>query len=574
MLKQRLEDDLRKILKTLNFETSSDTFLSIPNNSSFGDYSTNIALQLAKNYITENKQSVLEIANKISENLKDLDYLEKVEVVPPGFINFYFKIGALMENLQNVCNYSSLVKSEIDQESANPKKIFVEYASFNALKPVHIGHLRNITIGESIVRLLQAEGHQVFKATYSSDIGLPAAKVVWAIKQLQADFKKAKKVSVSKKSEFLGKAYVVGNKAYEEDEVAKEEINSINKKIYERDPEVVPVWQEILGWTFSYFNLIYQIVGSKFDAEFLESEVEGIGKGIVEKYLGEVFVEDQGAVIFPGEKYGLHNRVFISSQGNPTYEAKDIGLARKEYDTFPFDRAIHVVGNEQSDYFKVVFKALEMIDPELAKKEEHLPYGFVTLPDGKMSSRKGNVITLEELLEKVKGEVKKIMKNSRLEEKEQIIDFVSLGAIKFTMLKFAPATKIVFDIKKSVTLQGDSGPYVQYTYARAKSVLRNASFNYQPQLEVGDMEPEERALLQKVEYFNGIVEQASKELNPTIITTFLLDISQNFNLFYQKHPIIKGDKDKVMFRLTLTCAVAVILKQGLYLLGIEAPERM
>lgn len=582
MFKRRIEEELKKVVNDLGYE-EVDIVCDIPKNKSFGDYTSNIPLQLANLKSDKVKQTAPEIAKQISEKMETPEYLEKVEAVG-GFINFYLKPNALMENLNQVCDYSSLVNPEVELEN-DKQKILLEYASFNALKPVHVGHMRNIVLGEAISRLLESQGNKVFRADYASDIGLPSAKVVWALQQDLEGFKQAKKKPLKEKMDFLGEVYVKGNSAYESDENAKEEISHINKKIYQRDPEITKIWQEALKWTFEYFQFIYDLVDSRFDKEFLESEVEARGAEIVRENIGKVFREDQGAVIFPGEEFGLHNRVFISSVGNPTYEAKDMALAEEEYKAFPFDRAIHVVANDQDEYFKVIFKALEQLDPDLARKEEHLSYGYVFLESGKkMSSRYGNVVTLEDVYEQIKSRIEKIVQKSEVlseNEKIEIIKIVSIGAMKFSILRYAPRTDITFDLEKSVSLQGDSGPYVQYSYARAKSVLRNAKFDYQVELPHSEKHPdtiehelekEERDLLSHIEHFDILVSSATENLSPNLLAEYLLDLSKIFNLFYQKHPIIKGEQTE--FRLALTCAVAVILKQGLNLLGIESPERM
>ena len=587
MFKQQILEDLEKAVKDLGFE-SSDIVCSIPKNSEFGDYTSNIALQLAKQESSSSKQNPVLIAKQISKKLKVLDYLEKVEVAGGGFINFYIKPQKLMENLHQVCDYACFIDPKPKLEETVKQKIFIEYAGFNALKPIHVGHLRNITLGESITRLLEANNQEVFRATYTSDIGLPAAKVVWGILQSPDKFKATKKKTLREKAEFLGRIYVKANTSFEDVPEVKTEIDQINTRIYQRDEKLVPIWQEALKWTFDYFNYIYELVGTKFDKEFLESEAEGLGSQIVRDNIGKIFKHDEGAIIFPGEEFGLHNRVFITSSGNPTYEAKDMGLAKLEYSAYQFDLAIHIVANDQDDYFKVVFKALDLLDHDLASKERHLSYGYVTLPSGKMSSRKGNVVTLEQLYDLVRKEVGNIVNSPEshgslsagrpirsgmtTEEKNEIVKIVSLGAIKFAILKYASHTEITFDLEKSVSLMGDSGPYVQYTYARAKSVLRNAQYSYQPTEIKGDLEKEELTLLRQIEHFDCIVKEAATNYAPHLVANFLVDFARNFNLFYQKHPIAKHEKSEL--RLALTCAVAVRIKQGLYLLGIEAPERM
>lgn len=620
MLKQQLETDLKHLIASLGFQVNDIVFrdssrksididLSIPKNSQFGDYTSNMALQLSNQEVGGRKQNPLEIANEISKQIKTdphiSEYLEKAEVAGPGFINFYFKTDSLMKNLHKVCDYSYFVdpgqKSQESGVKSQDQKILLEYAQPNTHKAFHIGHTRNITLGESVARLLESQGNEVYRCTYGSDIGLPVAKAIWGVLHLTDEYKLARKQSskeaIKQRAEFLGKAYALGATTYEEKEDVKQEIDEINKQIYQKNPKYLSLWEETRQWSLDYLNLVYAKLGTKFNGVFVESQVEGEGQKIVLKNVGNVFEADAGAIIFPGEKYGLHNRVFITAAGNPTYEGKEIGLAKLEYDSFNYDKAIHIVDVQQEGYFQVVIKVIDMLFPELTGKKYHLSYGYVDLLGRKMSSRTGDVVTFDYLYDEVRRKVAKIMNSvvipaeagiqvenkssgSRVKpgmtdsEKDSVIDMISIGAIKFTMLKYSPQTKIMFDLEKSVALDGDSGPYLQYTYARAKSVLRSASYDYQPEITPGDLEKEERLLLQKIELFSGIVKESAKNFSPTVLATFLLEVARDFNLFYQKHQIIKASEHKAEFRLALTCAIAVILKQGLYLLGIEAPERM
>lgn len=586
MFKNKILNDLQKAVQDLGLKSDDpdkigdDIVCSIPKNSAFGDYTTNIALQLANQKSGSGKQKPEGIAKKILVKLGLPDYLEKAEIAGSGFINFFIKDSAIIENIEKVCNYSAFVNPSHSAEAPQDekKKIFMEYAQPNTHKEFHLGHTRNINLGESICRLLESQGNEVYRSTYGSDIGLPVAKAIWGIQQLESEFKRVRKKDLSDRVHFLAKAYIKGASEYEENEANKVEVDDLNKKIYEREPKVTKLLEETKKWSIEYFEAIYEKLGIKFDRYFWESEVEGLGSEIVRNNIGKVFIRDQGAIIFPGEKYGLHNRVFLTSAGNPTYEAKDLGLAYLKQEIWPFDLAIILSGSEQKEYFQVMFKALETLDEEFKDKMMNFPFGTVNFATGKkMSSRKGEVVTFDYLFEEVKKAVMEIMQKSsevKGEEKEQVINLVALGAIKFSMLKYSPTTNIVFDIKNSISLEGDSGPYLQYSYARAKSVLRTAAFDYNPETEddPGELEVEERLLLRLIEHFESILQESAKEYAPQNLAEYLLDLARSFNLFYQKHPIIKADKSE--FRLGLTCAVAVTLKQGLYLLGIEAPERM
>lgn len=577
MTNATLKNDLQEAINSLGFLMPTDLVLSIPENSNFGDYTTNIALQLSKQNLKNKYHSSIEIANAIAEKLKHPLYLERVEVAGPGFLNFFIKDEYLLKELVKPLKTGDrkldqiIFKKEIFEAPA--ERILLEFAQPNTHKPFHIGHFRNISIGESLSRLLEYSGVEVFRATYGGDIGPHVAKAIWGALKLADEYQKVKSGSLTEKAEFLGKAYVFGSEAYEKEPESKKLIEEINIKLYKKDSQYIGIWQETANWSKAYLDSLYQRLGTEFDAEIWESEVQEEGKEVVLKNLKTVFKEDQGAIIFPGEKYGLHNRVFITQKGYPTYEAKEIGLSRKEESLFPFDRAYYLVGNEQDEYFKVVTKAIELIDTHLQGKKKHLPFGMVNLSGGKMSSRKGNVITAEGLIEEVKQKIKESFGGSRESNNDNVLEKIAIGAIKFFMLKFGFASNIAFDINQSISLQGDTGPYVMYTYARTRSILSQSGEKEQSvNLNTGTLEQEERELLRQLEYFELVAEKAVKEFSPNDLTSYLITLAKAYNNFYQKYPIIKSEKAPL--RLALTKKVGETLKLGLYLLGIEAVERM
>lgn len=591
MVKQKILEDLKKVVQSLGYP-STDIVLSIPKNSSFGDYTSNSALQLAKLKSANGKQTPAEIANKIVKSLENKDYLQKVELAAQGFINFFIKDETLMQNLAKVCQAPYTVK---------PKKIkiMVEFAHPNTHKAFHIGHLRNISLGESIVRLLEAVGYKVIRANYQGDVGMHIAKAIYVllhISPFKDDVSTVK--GVHQRVEFLGQAYAAGSKVFEENETAKQAIKDINYLVYasaqrfqtekgikpgstdylkfvegrkDEVDRVFELWKETRQWSLDYFETIYKRVYTHYDRYYFESECligvdmakEAAGKGILQ--------EDKGAIIFNGEPYGLHTRVFVNSLDLPTYEAKELALAEKEFREFgSLTKLIHVVGPEQSSFFKVTFKVEELLDEKKYKdKQYHLAYGWVRLKTGKMSSRTGDVVLGEWLLDEAKKRIKKEFR----EMDEKTAEMVGVGAVKYSMLKFSTTSEISFSFEESISLEGDSGPYLQYTYARAKSVLAEAKYDYKEGAEAKNLEKEEREILQRIEYFESAVEEAATNYAPNMLAKYLLDLAKVFNSLYQKHRIIKGG-EKAEFRLALTCSVASVLKQGLDLLGIKAPERM
>jgi len=374
-----------------------------------------------------------------------------------------------------------------------------------------------------------------------------------------------------------GKAYVAGDKASEEDENAKKDIAAINKKVYERsDPEINKLYDEGRKLSLEDFEKIYKRLGTKFDFSFFESEGGPRGKEIVEDGLKKgVFEKSDGAIVYRGEKAGLHTRVFVNSEGLPTYEAKELGLAPLKYEKFKYNLSFIVTGNEIVDYFKVLLAAMKEMFPDLAEKTRHVPHGMLRFVSGKMSSRKGNIITAQALLDDVQERILEIMKKGgELFDKEmkEISDKVAVGAVKYSILRQSIGRDIVFDFKTSLSFEGDSGPYLQYTYARARSVIEKAnSAGVKPSVanppdEVGNVE-------RVLSAFPEIVERAYADLSPSHIASYLIELAHAFNSFYAKERIADAGEE-APYRVALAKATAQVLKNGLWLLGISASERM
>lgn len=568
MFKELIEKNLKRVIVELGYKSGDpdliggDIVLSIPENPQFGEYTSNSALQLAKQNLASIHHSSLEIANQIVEKFGKPDYLKEISVAGPGFINFFIKDEKLLE----------LLESKVEKGKSK-QRVLVEYASPNANKPFHIGHLRNLILGEAIARITGFNGDEVFRVTYTSDIGLTTAKALWGVLKLKDEYLGIKDKSLKEKAVFLGKAYIEGYNNYESNPEYKQEIDQINTKLYQKDSELMGIWMETRDWSEAYLDTIYLTFGTEFDALIWESEVAEEGKRIVEENIGKVFKKDQGAVIFPGEEFGLHTRVFINSQGNPTYEAKEVAVTFKEEGLFPFDKAVHVVGSEQTAYFQVVIKAIEELEEKMKGRKKHISYGMVNLSTGKMSSRKGNTIAADELLEIVEEKISQKYGQEATPFEKKKTELIAIAAIKFFMLKFSPTSDIAYDVEQSISLEGDTGPYVMYAYARAASLLSKSN-SYQLSVNSSqlNLEDEERYILRYLEYFNYYTIKAAQNYQPNEITNYLLDLAKAFNLFYQKYPILKSEKE--VFRLALVKKVGDVLKQGLGLLGIETVEKM
>ncbi|MBI2195442.1 MAG: arginine--tRNA ligase [Candidatus Levybacteria bacterium] len=380
-----------------------------------------------------------------------------------------------------------------------------------------------------------------------------------------------KNLGIEDRVEFLGESYAAGAKVYEEDEEAKREIASINLKIYQKDSDLQAIWERGRKWSLEYFEEIYKRVGTIYKRYYFESEVAEKGRQLVlDNVDNGVFERHEGAVVFRG---GDHTRVFVTKEDYATYEAKDMALAGVKYKDFAYDRSIIITAHEQGPYFKVVLAAMEQIFPELARKTSNITFGFVRLKDEKMSSRLGNIIAGEWLLD----EAKRKISESFAEMDDKTLEIVAVGAVKYSMLKFARESDIQFSFEESINLEGNSGPYIQYTYARTQSVVRKSQIaNNKSQINLNDqnlkLENEELEIIRMLSKFSEVIGQAGDNFAPNILCNFLFELCQKFNLFYQKHKIIGSDKED--FRLALTKAVGQVTKNGLYLLGIESPEKM
>ncbi len=540
MVKEEVKKIIQKALEKMGAE-ASEALVEVPKEKTHGDYSSNVALALSKKL----GKNPIEVAQEIVAKIGEQKNIEKIEVAGPGFINFYlsreFFVGELKKINKNFGKNVSLKN----------KKIIIEYTDPNILKEFHIGHLMSNAIGESISRLIEFGGAKVKRTTWQSDVGLGIAKAVYG---------KMRNSLYSWQD-----AYVFGTKSYEESEANKKEIVMLNKKIFERsDKAVNKLYDEGKKWSLKYFDAIYKKLGTHFDYLIFESEAVDLAKKIVQEGLknGVFQTGENGAIIFKGEKFGLHTRVFINSEGLPTYEAKELGLAKIKYGKYKYDKSVIITGNDINEYFKVLLCAMKEMLPELEAKTKHIGHGNMRLPEGKMSSRSGTAMTAESLIEKVKELVVEKTKDRALDK--NVDEQIAIGAIKYSILKQSIGSDIIYDFEKSISFEGDSGPYLQYSYARATSVLRKATVK--PLLAGA---PEIGSLEKLLTHFPKIVAKATDEYEPHYIVLYLTELAREFNNYYAHHTIADSP-----YRVALTQAFSIIMKNGLWLLGIEAPEKM
>lgn len=544
----------------------------------FGHYTTPIAMRLAK----EAEMPPRVVAENVKERLESAapaGLFERVEVAGSGFVNIWVADDAVRAEFTRVFQNSDFGSGD----TLKGKRVMVEYTDPNPFKQFHIGHLMTNIIGESLARVHEAAGAEVLRVNYQGDVGLHVADSVWGMMQMK-DEMPAEGATLAAKTEFLGRAYARGANAYKEDPAAKAEIEAINKKIYERsDKAVNELYDRGREWSLDYFETLYERLGTKFVHYYFESEMGPEGLKVVQAH-PEVFVESEGAVIFPGEKYGLHTRVFVNKLGLPTYEAKELGLNKRKFEMYQPDLSFIATANEINEYFRVLLKAMELVVPEAGAVTRHIGHGMLRLPSGKMSSRTGDVITAEQLIEEVKHAVSQKMEGREGmpdEEKENIKEKVALAAIRHSILRQGIGKDIVFDMNTSVALHGDSGPYLQYTYARLRRLLTKSEAagpsgvaDAAGAADLVELKSEdELRLMRKMFQFPDQVQKSVEELTMNNLTEYLFEFSNLANRFYEGEQILEdGNVGRRSARLLLAAAASRVIARGLNMLGIEVLE--
>lgn len=551
-----MESQITRIVSEL-FNIETNVVLTRPD-AQFGDYATNVALQLAKP-LSKNPR---EVAEQLAEKLRETGEFTEVTVAGPGFINLRLADSVLVAKALR----------PIEQSYAG-KIVVAEYSDPNPFKVLHAGHLYTSIAGDAMANLLQAAGATVHRVNFGGDVGLHVGKTIWAmIQELGGEYpEKLADIAVDQRSEWMASTYVKGTNAYEDDEQAKAEIIVLNKRVYafhtdnDHESPLARLYWTCRQWSYDYFNAFYDRIGTKFEKYYPESEVADLGLATVQEQLANgVFKESDGAIVFEGEPYGLHTRVFINREGIPTYEAKDVGLSMQKWSDYHFDTSVIITGSEQLQYMQVVLKAIEQFAPELSNATRHFTHGLVKLQGGvKMSSRKGNILRAVDVLdEAARANIALLGSDNPL---------TTLGAVKYAFLKVRVGGDIAYDPKESVSLDGNSGPYLQYAHARARSIIEKSTVTG-AQLDSVVLDAAERTLVVKIGEFTEVVARATAELLPHLVCTYLYELAQEFNRFYEHSRVIGDEREAV--RIQLITHYAATLKTGLELLGITAPERM
>lgn len=523
---------------------------------SHGDFATNIALQVAGKV----DMSPREVATKIVEELTKYDNTLKIEIAGPGFINIRMSDSDVMKSVQN---------ATILQQPLVGKVIVAEYSDANAFKALHAGHLYTSLVGDAVANILQAGGGEVKRVNFGGDIGMHVGRAMWAIiRELGGEYpEKLDDIPKTKRAEWVSGHYVEGTQASKEDEVVKAEIIAINKRVYElhskqdKASNFAKIYWICRQWSYDGFDELYEQLGMHpFDKYYPESAVWELGLETVEKQIGPVYEKSDGAVIFRGEKYGFFTQVFITSEGLPTYAGKDVGLIQHKYMDFKYDLSYIITDVAQKDHLSVVMKSIEQFEPKLVQRTVHHTHGRVKFADGrKMSSREGNVVMANDVI-------------AAAEEAANSEDqAVTLGAIRYAFLKNRIGGDIAYDPVESVAQEGNSGPYLQYALVRARSILRKAE-DIQASYDFSELDPAERSLGRKIGMYQEAFSDALTEYSPHHICTYLYELSQTFNRFYEKSRVI-GDP-RASERKALVESYEKVLSHGLGILGMPKPEKM
>lgn len=516
----------------------------------FGDFSTNVAMQLAG----KTGKNPRDIANQIVDNINN-DALEVIEVAGPGFINIRLSDKAL-DVLSDSKSFDTYKDSTVVIETNNP----------NPFKAMHIGHAYNAIIADTIANLLELGRAKLYRVSYHGDIGLHVGKSMYSLlRYIDGDVSRLDSIAKHERNSFMSRMYSEGAKMYKEDDQAKAEILQLAKDSHTRTNQTyAEVYEICLNWSFEDIdNLVARLGNRPTEKRFLESDAEARGVKIVKDNTPGVFIKSQGAYIFEGSKYGSFDNAFVSSRGTGLYASRDLGLMQLKNEYYHPDKSYIVTAEEQKDYFKGVISAAELCSPDYKGQTINISTGTVKLPTGKMSSRSGEVVDVAWLFEEVSKAV--VVRGGKPDDE-------SVSAVlRYEFLRVRIGGDVVFDINQAVDIKGNSGPYLQYAHARARSILDKLDMNLSG-FKPNGFDADERSLLRSITEFNELVEKSVNELLPHYICNYLYDLSQSFNRFYEKNRVIGHDRQDV--RMYLVKLYADTIKSGLGILGINAPDKM
>jgi arginyl-tRNA synthetase len=514
--------------------------------------------------------------------------------VVKGFLNI-----SLTDNFWLAKLHSEILTDEFAAPKPNGKRVMVEYSSPNTNKPLHLGHIRNNLLGFSVAEILGAAGYDVVKANLVNDRGIHICKSMLAWREFGQG--ETPESSGLKGDHLAGKYYVWFDKAYKqqilelveegqtEDEAKKnapliKEAQSMLLKWEAGDPEVIDLWKTMNGWVYDGFDVTYKTLGVNFDKYYYESNTYLLGKDIVEEGLEKdvFFKKEDGSVWIDLTAEGLDQKLVLRADGTSVYITQDLGTAQLKYDDYKMDESIYVVGNEQDYHFKVLFLILQKLGKSWAQGLYHLSYGMVDLPSGKMKSREGTVVDADDLMADMFDTAKKQTEEMGKvdgfteEDKNKLYRTIGMGALKYFLLKVDPKKRLLFDPNESVDFQGHTGPFIQYTHARIKSVLSRANYTAEgSQNDVAELDGIERDLIVTLSKFPVVITEAAAGHSPALIANYVYELAKTYNKFYHEKPILQAEEERLkQFRLQLSAASAKVISKAMGLLGIDVPERM
>lgn len=593
-LESTLRSEIQNAIKSL-FDQSTDQLLIQPTNKEFSGSHTLVCFPLTK--VTRKKPE--DIGQAIGNYLLANSALVKEFNVVKGFLNLTLHDSVWIAALTDI-----FINSQYGQLAPNGEEVMVEYSSPNTNKPLHLGHLRNNFLGWSVAEIYKANGYNVHRVQIINDRGIHICKSMAAWK-LYGDGETPENTGI-KGDHLVGKYYVTFDKAFKAqvkaliEKGATEESASKDAPIMklavdmlqkweQKDPDTIALWKMMNSWVYEGFDATYKKMGVDFDKLYYESDTYLLGKEEVLKGLerGVFFRKDDGSVWVDLTGDGLDQKVLLRSDGTSVYITQDIGTAILRFRDFPrISGQVYTVGNEQEYHFKVLFLILTKLGYEWAKRCYHLSYGMVDLPTGKMKSREGTVVDADELIEEMVTEAEKQTRElGKLEDTsdsdaQNLFEMIGVGALKFFLLKVDPKKRMLFDPNESIQLQGFTGPFIQYTHARIKAIMRKAaSINVKIETSdikrIGSLEAAEREIIQVLANYENKIREAAREHSPAVIANYVYELAKEYNQFYQSIPIFsEADPGKLQMRIALSESVASTLKKGMHLLGIEVPEKM
>lgn len=549
-MKQELEQIIAAICKDV-FSVDVQPELTRPDEQ-FGDYATNVAMQIVK----QAGKNPREIAEILTVQLQTHEHVLEASVAGPGFINLRLTDSALLVQ-------AGMQPTKLQEGMT----IVIETNNPNPFKAMHIGHAFNAILADTIANLLEVGGANVYRVSYHGDVGLHVGKSMYSLlRYVDGKPEKLQDVPEAERNSFMSRMYSEGSRAYNEDEQAKTEIEELTKQSFTReDPVYGAVYDICRDWSFGQIEQNVARLGNQpTERRFLESDAELRGVKIVRDNVPKVFKESDGALVFEGSKHGSFDNAFVSKRGTGLYAARDLGLMQLKNEYYHPHKSYIVTAEEQRDYFRGVIAAAELCFPEQKGVTVNIPHGTVKLTTGKMSSRDGDVIEIDWLFDQVAAAIE--------HDTTQLAEATERGALRYEFLKIRIGGDVIFDINEAVSIKGNSGPYVQYAHARAKSILAKADWNGELKQGAIDLEPAERLLVRQLGMYGEVVERATAELLPHLICNYLYELAQEFNRFYEHNRVV-GDEREAQ-RLQLVALYAQTLEQGLSILGIPAPDTM